>query len=183
MLQVKFRNFDYAKDLKPLYEYMMRDENQRLFSHGFQIHNLPMFERWLFEKFDKNDYHDFFMIESLNGKTVGFTFSYEFFAYDGHCKYTLCLYEKYHNLGLGAIAGIKMLDYLFTKYPLNRIFISIFDYNKTSLSNNLKGGFEEVAILPDYRFYGGDYFSLHILTTTREKFYIKYKSIISRINK
>ena len=89
MLQVKFRNVDYAKDLKPLYEYMMKDENQRLFSHGFQIHNLPMFERWLFEKFDKNDYHDFFMIESLNGKTVGFTFSYEFFAYDGHCKYTI----------------------------------------------------------------------------------------------
>ena len=136
ILHVKLRSFDYAKDLKRLYEYMMKDENQILFSHGFQIHNLPMFDRWLSDMFSKNDYHDFFMIESPNGKTIGFTFSYEFFAYDGHCKYTLCLFEEFQNTGYGAVAGIKMMDYLFKKYPLRRIFVSIFDYNKNSLLNN-----------------------------------------------
>ena len=45
MLQVKFRKFDYAKDLVPLFNYMMKEDNQILISHSFQVHNLPMFER------------------------------------------------------------------------------------------------------------------------------------------
>lgn len=181
MFNVIFRRFDYAKDLERLYTYMMKEENQILFSHGFQIHNIPMFERWISEKFAKNEYHDFFMIENGQGKTIGFTFSYDFFHYDAHCKYTLCLYEEFQNHGLGAIAAIKMMDYLFRKYPLKRIFISVFDYNKTSISNNLKGGFEEVGILPEYRFLGGDYFSLHILTISREKFYKRHQRILEQI--
>ena len=52
--KVKFRSFDYAKDLERLYAYMMKEENQVLFSHSFQVHNLPMFERWISEKFASN---------------------------------------------------------------------------------------------------------------------------------
>ena len=59
------------------------------------------------------------MIENSKRKTIGFTFSYDFFSYDAHCKYTLCLYKEFQNHGLGAIAGIKMMDYLFKKYPLS----------------------------------------------------------------
>lgn len=178
MLKVIFRNFDYKKDLERLYTYMMKEENQILFSHGFQIHNIPMFERWINEKFGKNEFHDFFMIEDTKGNTIGFTFSYEFFNYDAHCKYTLCLYEEYQGCGLGATAGIRMLDYLFKKYPLNRIFVSVFSYNYKSIRNNLKGGFEEVGVLPEYRFCGGEYFSLHILTISREVFYRRYQKFI-----
>lgn len=181
MLQIKFRSFDYAKDLEQLFNYMMREDNQILFSHSFRVHNLPMFERWISEKFAKNEYHDFFMINDSQGKTIGFTFSYDFFEYDAHCKYSLCLYEEYKNRGLGAIAAIKMIDYLFRKYPLRRIFVSVFDYNTNSIENNLKGGFEEVALLPDYRFYGGEYFSLHILTISRDRFYTKHERILSKI--
>jgi len=181
MLQVIFRYFDYTKDLERLYAYMTKEENQLMFSHSFQLHNLPMFERWISEKFARNEYHDFFMIENSAGETIGFTFSYDFFNYDAHCKYTLCLYEEYQQLGLGAIAGIKMMDYLFKKYPLNRIFVSVFGYNKNSLENNKKGGFEEVAVLPEYRFYGGEYFPLHILTISRQNFYLKHKKIISKL--
>ena len=180
MLQVEFRKFDYGRDLERLFKYMMKEENQILFSHGFEVHNLPMFERWISEKFAHSEYHDFFMIENTNGDTIGFTFSYEFFNYDAHCKYTLCLYEEYQNLGLGAIAGIKMIDYLFRKYPLKRIFVSVFEYNQNSIANNLKGGFEEVALLPDYRFYGGEYFPLHILTISRDVFYNKHKKLFQK---
>lgn len=182
MLQVKFRSFDYSKDLERLFEYMMKEDNQILFSHGFQIHNLPMFEGWISDKFKRSDYHDFFMIENFKGETIGYTFSYDFFRYDGHCKFTLCLYEEYQNKGFGAIAAIKMVDYLFRKYPLRQIFVSIFGYNKRSIDNNIKGGFEEVAILPDYRFCNGWYHSLHILTMSREKFYKKHEKILKKIN-
>ena len=180
MIRIKFRSFCYEQDLEKLYSYMMKEENQILFSHGFQVNNLRMFEGWISDKF-LHKYHDFFIIEDTQGHTIGFTFSYEFFNYDGHCKYTLWLFEDYQHRGYGAIAGIKMMDYLFNKYPLRRIFISVFDYNSNSLSNNLKGGFEEVAVLPEYRFYAGQCFSLHILTISRNEFYNKHQRIIDKI--
>lgn len=180
-MKVKLRSFDYKTDLERLFLYMTKEENQTLFSHSFQIHNLAMFEGWITEKFSKNIYHDFFMIENSRGQTVGFTFSYDFFIYDCHCKYSLCLYEEFQSMGLGVYAAVKMMDYLFSKYPLKRIFISVFDYNKNSLSCNLKGGFEEVGILPEYRFSKGRYFSMHILTISRESFYQRYNRTLMKI--
>lgn len=183
MLIVKLRRFDYRKDLKKLYHYMLDEKNQMMFSSGFQLHNIEMFESWITEKFVQNKYHDFFMIENKDGNSIGFTFSYEFFNYDAHCKYTLCLFEEYQDTGYGAVAGIMMMDYLFRNYPLKRIFISVFDYNATSLEINKKGGFEEVGVLPDYRYWGGGYYSLHVLTITRTKFYSKYQYAIDKMKK
>ncbi len=178
-MRVHFRNFDYEKDLKRLFSYMVKDENQILFSHGFQIHNIVMFENWLTGKFSRNEYHDFFIIENESGEAVGFTFSYDFFNYDAHCKYTLCLYEKYQNCGIGALAGIKMMNYLFSRYPLKQIFISVFDYNKNSLSANLKAGFKEVGVLPDYRYCKGEFGDMHILTMSRSTFYNRYENLLN----
>jgi len=183
MIQVNFRNFEYGKDLDRLYKYMMKEDNQVLFSHGFQMNSLQLFERWISEKFARNEYHDFFMIEDGRGNTIGFTFSYEFYSYDAHCKFTLCLFEEYVNQGYGAVAAVKMMDYLFCKYPLRRVYVSVFDYNRSSIDNNLKGGFEEIAVLPEYRFWGGEYYSLHIMAMTRDKFYSEHKRMISIIRK
>ena len=160
---------------------MMKEENQTLISHGFQINSLPLFERWITEKFARNDYHDFFMIEDSLGNTIGFTYSHDYYIYDAHCKYTLCLYEEYQNRGDGAIAGIKMLDYLFSKYPLKQVFISVFDYNSNSLNINRRGGFEEVGVLPEYRYKGGGYYSLHVMRITREHFYEVHRKHLSKI--
>ncbi len=91
------------------------------------------------------------------------------------------LYEEYQHCGLGAIAGIKMLDYLFKKYPLRQVFISVFDYNTNSLSSSLKGAFVEVGVLPEYRFCGGKFYSLHILRISREVFYEKYHQVIGKL--
>lgn len=178
MLTVKFRGFNHGEDLERLYEFMMREENQILFSHAFHINTLQNFEKWLVTKLSNGFYHDFFMIENENGDTVGFTFSYEFFPHDGHCKFTLCLYEAFRQKGYGAIASVKMMDYLFRKYPLRQIFISVFNYNESSLAANRKAGFEEVAVLPEYRFTNGAYYDLHILTMPRETFYAKARRFL-----
>ena len=171
-MTVKFRSIDLKKDIQGLYEYMTDEENQILFSSFFRINDICFFEKWLTEKLIRS-YHDFFMIDNSKGETIGFTFSYEFYLLDLHCKYTLCLYKEYQDIGLGAYAAIKMVDYLFRNYPLQRIFISVYDYNKKSLVYNIKGGFEEVGVLPEYKFYNGKYFPIHILTINREKFYDK----------
>lgn len=179
MYRVFLRPFDYQKDLEELYHYMSDMERQKLFSHKFQIHNLPDFQGWLNEKFHRL-YHDFFMVENSRGETIGFTYSYEFFPLDGHCKFALCLWERYEKTGYGAVAACRMLDYLFTYYPLHQVFATVFDYNGQSLSANLNGGFIQVGELPRYRFYNGKYYSLHYLVMDRERFYQRYSTLLAR---
>ena len=173
MYKVNLRLFEPEKDIRQLYTYMMKPENQMLFSQtAIPVNNLIMFEQWLNDKFHYL-YHDFFIIENKEGDAIGFTYSYEFYPNDGHCKFALCLYEESQNRGYGAVAAIKMLDYLFSLYSLNQVYTTVFDYNQNSLSINKKGGFVEVGILPNYKFYGGQYYSLHYLCLERSKFYQK----------
>jgi len=180
MSKLGFRAFDYARDMIPVFNYMTENDSQKWFSHKFQIHNLPMFEQWISRKFSQNFYHDFFMIETISGKTIGFVYSYEFHELDAHCKMTLCLFEEYENNGYGAVAAIKMLNYLFETYPLKQVFTSVFDYNQKSLKLNKKGGFTEVGVLPKYRYWKGEYHDLHILSMTKEYFYERYSKIVTR---
>ena len=182
MYQVTLRPFDYGKDLQPLYRYMTDMEHQKLFSHKFQIHNLPMFQEWLNEKFHRL-YHDFFMIENGKGETVGFTYSYEFMANDRHCKFALCLWDEYKKTGYGAAAACKMMDHLFGNYSLNQVFTTVFDYNPLSLSTNLSAGFEEVGCLPNYRYLKGKYYSLHYLSMERQRFYERFSKLLSRLDR
>lgn len=170
MRDLVLRKIDYNRDLAILFEYMTDLESQSLLSEQFQINTIQMFDRWLSSRFEMGIYHDFFMIETVGGKTIGFTFSYEFSLANGHCKYTLCLFNEYQGSGLGAKAAIQMMKYLFIAYSLKQIYISVYEYNKESLKANVRGGFEEVGVLPEYRYYAGEYHDLHILRITREKF-------------
>lgn len=74
-MRIKFRAFDYDKDLERLFTYMMKEENQILFSHSFQLKTIQFFEKWITDKLN-HTYHDFFMIQDDIGRTIGFTFSY-----------------------------------------------------------------------------------------------------------
>lgn len=172
MKKLIFRKLNFGRDLSVLFQYMTDLDSQSLLCEQFQINTIQMFERWLGSRFEMSVYHDFFMIETTSGQTVGFTFSYNFSMDNGHCKYTLCLIDEYKGTGLGVLAAMQMLEYLFKAYPLRQIYISVYDYNKDSLSVNRKGGFEDVGTCPEYRYYDGKYHDLHILRLTREKFYI-----------
>ena len=174
MYNIHFRKFNYQIDSKSVFESWSDPQNQSLISHQICLHTLEMFEQWITEKFRSGCYHDFYMIDTEKGETLGFIFSYDFHLNDGHCKYTLCLYEKYQNKGYGAAAAILFLNYLFSSYPLRQVFVSVFDYNTHSLQCNQKSGFREVGCLPDYRFLNGHYYDLHYLHMTREDFYSRY---------
>lgn len=169
MNNITLRPFRYETDLELLFRYMGNMKNQCLFSHKFQINTIQSFERWLTEKLNVF-YHDFFMIENYQQKVIGFTCSYDFFVYDGHCKFMLCLFEDSTYKGAGPIAAAQMLEYLFSFYPLHQVFTTVFSYNANSLSTNLKGGFREVGVLPNYRFLNGQYHSLHFLVMDRTTF-------------
>lgn len=168
-MKIILRNLE-NQDFKPLYEYMINPQNQILFTGVLPFHTFSQFQDWLTERL-RFFYHDFFIISTSNQEAIGFTFSYDFHELDQHCKYTLCLFEQSQRKGYGPAAAIKMMDYLFRTYPLNQIFISVYEYNTVSLNLNLKAGFKEVGVLPCYRYYNGKRYSLYILVMNRSDFY------------
>ena len=181
-MHVVLREYREQQDLEPLFQYMNSDETQKWFSHKFQLNSLDQFRGWLRERIQYS-YHDFFILENDQEIPIGFTYAYDYFSYDLHCKFTLCLFPLYEGYGYGPLAAIQMLDHLFSVYPLRQIFISVFDYNQNSLACNRKAGFVEVGKLPDYRFWKGRFYSLHYLVMQREAFYTRYTKYLYRMHK
>jgi len=182
MYNLTLRTFDWRQDSRCLYAFLKEDIYQNYFPNKLKTYNQEAFEKWLSDMFVQEKFHDFFIIES-GDYILGFTFSYDFSSGNEHCHYTLCLYEDYINTGFGAVAGLKMIDYLFKRYPLKQIYISVAGCYKNSLESSKKGGFEEVGILPDYTFVNGEYHSLHILRITRNSFYENNNNRIDKIIK
>ena len=181
MKAITFRPYQCGRDTPDLYDYMRGQDTQRLFSHTFQIPTIQLFERWITERLQKT-YHDFFMLEYAE-KTIGFTFSYDFFPNDRHCKFTLCLYPQYVSSGLGVIAGAQMLHFLFSSYSINQVFTSVFGYNEASIRLNLRSGFQQVGILPNYRYENGQYWPLYYFVIDRTEFYKNADHLLTRIDR
>lgn len=165
------KKFNFRNDLEDLFTLMTDSRDQMLFHGKMQINSLPDFEKWMIANMAQV-YHDFYVICDGSGyNIVGYVYSYEYRPYDGHCKVCIFLKEKYREVGVGALCGIRFLDELFSNYPLRKIFIDVYDYNKQSLSCNLGAGFVEEGCLKEYRFYNGTYYDMHLLALTREAFY------------
>ena len=177
---LKLKKFNFRNDLADLFEIMMDNQDQALFHGRMQINSLPDFEKWMIGNM-AHFYHDFYVITSDDNYTiVGYVYSYEYKIYDGHCKVCIFLNKEYRDVGVGALCGIRFLDELFSNYPLRKIYIDVYDYNKQSLACNLGVGFVEEGCLKDYRYNNGEYHDLHLLSITREKFYEKAGEIIKR---
>ena len=168
---VCLRKFNFRSDIEDLFNIMTNPDDQMLFIRKIPFNTLPEFDLWMQNNF-KGFYHEFNVItDKKNGyEFYGFVYSYEYSAVDSHCKLCLVLKKEYRNTGLGARIAITFLDYLFTNYPLKKVFLTIYDYNKQSLESNIQAGFTEEGIIREYRYYNGNYYDLHILSMSREEF-------------
>lgn len=173
---LNFRKFDFRTDIRDLFELMTDSKDQSLFHGRIQINSLQEFENWMINNFSHN-YHVFYVVCSENA-IVGYIYSYQFRAYDGHCKVCAFLNKKYRDVGIGAYVGLKFLNELFLDYPIRKIYIDVYDYNNQSLLSNLQIGFVEEGCLKEYRYNNGQYYDLHILSIAREKFFEKAKGYI-----
>ena len=171
------RKFNFRTDLEDIFRLMTDSREQSLFHGRMQINSLPEFERWMVANMAQF-YHDFYVIfDESSYNIVGYVYSYEYRVYDGHCKVCIVLNKQYRDVGVGAICALRFLNELFTSYPLRKIFIDVYDYNKQSLQSNIDAGFVEEGCLKECRYYNGKYYDTHILGLTRERFYEKYGAI------
>ena len=167
MPMITLENLEFEKDMHELFEYICNGE-QFLFSTRLGFNSEGEFSEWIKNRIN-SEFHDFFMIKKAE-KNIGYVHNYDFNLNDGHCKITVFVEQSYRKLGLGGIATIMFMDYLFKQYPFNKIYIDIYEYNEESLMSNMKAGFEEEGILKEYRYYSGKYYDMHILSMGKEKF-------------
>lgn len=168
MKQLKFVRYDHRHHLEKLFSWMNDPAEQAMFLTHSSSNSLRDFDGWLQDRL-KFFYHEFFVIETEDSQPIGMVYSYDQKLRDGHCKVAVYVAPQWRN-GPGAMAAIRMLDYLFCYYPFRRVYCEIYSYNSRSLSNTLQCGFEETGRLKEYRYHAGRYHDLVLLTISREQF-------------
>lgn len=156
-------------DIDFLYAAMVSDD-QYLYSTKLNFNSTQSFERWLTHRL-YNEFNDFFIIrDPLSSKPFGYVYNYDFSLTDGHCKLVVYVCPEYRETGIGGIAAITFMKKLFDTYPLRKLYSTIYDYNKESLRSNFAAGFIEEGLLNNYRYFDGNYHSIHYLSISRKTF-------------
>lgn len=127
-------------------------------------------------------YHTFLIITKSNENHAGFIYSYDANLVDGFVFVTTFLKPSSRQSGLGAKAGILFYNYLFSYYPLRKIYCDVFEYNEESLSALRKASFIIEGTFHKHRFFRGNYYTMYRLALYREQFYEKYNSIIHKLS-
>lgn len=131
----------------------------------------------------RNYYHVFFMIEDSREKPVGFIYSYDANLVDGFVFVTTFLEPSSRRNGLGAKAGVLFYDYIFSYYPLRKVYCDVFDYNKDSLDAMKNAGFEVEGTFKQHRFFKGTYHTMYRLSLYRKQFYERANPMLEKWNK
>lgn len=173
------RGFDARRDLEAAYRIFMDYDSQYLFHSAFRIDDIGAFERWLLSSIGQN-FMAFQVIADESDRLIGIVYAYDYRPHDGHCKLCTALAPEYIDSGVGGFATLRFLDQLFRYYPLGKVFLTVYDYNRKSLENNFRAGFEEEAVLREYRYYDGNRWDLHVLSVSREDFYARFSEILKK---
>lgn len=173
---ISLRIIESDEDIAFLFE-MFTASDQHLFSSTIPLNSISEFTEWISSRL-RNYYHDF-RIMHYNNSPVGFIYSFDHFASDGHCKICVDVLPSFRNSGIGGLGTILFADYLFKTYPLRKIYSTVYDYNKQSLMTNIKSGLVEEGKLNGIKYYNGKFYDLHFFSISRDLFYSTlYKYIL-----
>ena len=164
-------------DIEPLVE-MMTSEEQYLFSTKINPLSLQMFEEWISLKLSK-DFHDFYVIRRISDKRlIGYIHNYGFSLINRHCKLVTYISPDMRSSGAGAQATITFMDLLFSRYPIEKMYSTVYRYNEESIKCNIGAGFILEGAEKDFRYYNGKHHDLVWFSITRKQFYDKFGGLL-----
>lgn len=178
MLEFIMLKYDHRKHLDWLFKHMASPYEQRMFIQNSVFNSFRDFDGWIQDML-KYSFHEFFMLETKQNEIIGFIYSYESDMKNAHCKITVYIAPQYRDIGIGAWAGLKFIDYLFMNYPYRNIYCDVYSYNIRSLENLKQCGMEEMGRIKEYRFYNGKYYDLVLFNISREYFDKNLKNLVS----
>ena len=113
--------------------------------------------------------HTRFMI-NVGDKTVGTIFSYDYSLVNGWLYVATYIQPEHQANGFGAIAWGLFAEYLFSYWPIRKIYCNVYEFNHMSLSTQKSGGLEEEARLSKHIHWNGEYHDCFTMSLTRERF-------------
>lgn len=168
MKGIEFRYFK-EHDIEEFAPAFLRKEEENMVYPSLCLHNVSDYGEWF--QSQMKTWHDYFSIVDSKDNVIGYSYTYSFNRMSGLCKICLQLLPQYRTMGIGAICALKMGDYLFSSYPLRKIYAEVFSYNHDSVSMCERIGMRREGVLEEVRFYNGDFFNQIIYSINRESFY------------
>lgn len=161
-----------------LYRWELDADSRHLWTESSDLPNGLTFRDDFIGKI-AHQYHMFMMVHLQgNEPPVGFVFSYNFNRTDGFLHTSVYIEPKNRDCLVGGEAGAVFYDYLFTHFPLRKIYANVFGYNVTSHDLLLSAGFVLEGDMKRHHYYAGEYHSMLTLALYRDEFYERAAPIL-----
>ncbi|MCD7951292.1 MAG: GNAT family N-acetyltransferase [Erysipelotrichaceae bacterium] len=118
--------------------------------------NAIEFSHWLEHQLTTGFYHDLYLIYD-DIHIVGYMLAYDYRIYDGHCQI-----NGYMKNGMKAEVLLMFVERLCLEYPLRKLLLETIDEDMLAVAKTV--GFNEEALLKEYKYKDSIYYDLHILS-------------------
>jgi diamine N-acetyltransferase len=108
------------------------------------------------------------IVERRTLTPIGFVQVYDHSQEDGWAFFTAYLTPAYRTKGHGAEASLLFGEYLFTYYPIRKVYADVLEFNENSLRSLEGAGFEVEGRRKAHAYLQGRYWDLIHLALTRE---------------
>lgn len=154
-----------------LHHWMADSSSLFLWTNQLYIDSKESF-RERFEQKLRSYYHSFFMIQNGDkDQPTGFTYSFDFNPIDGFIFFTTFIDQDHRERKVATNSNILFFDYLFSYFPLRKIYTDIYSYNIPSFTAMQKSSAHIEGEFQKHRFFRGEYHSLFRFAIYREEFY------------
>ncbi len=115
-------------------------------------------------------YHEFMIALNNNGNIpIGFINSFDYNSNDGYLNIAIFIEKKYRKTIFPLEIGLVFLNYLFSRYPIRKIYCTVYNYNTDSLNFLKKAGFSLEGELQKHKYFNGEYHNMKIFVLYRDK--------------
>lgn len=110
-----------------------------------------------------------FIVEGRDGKPLGLVSAYDTDHRSGHAWLAVLMSEA-APAGLGILAAVRFLDYLFHTFAFRWVYMEALEFNYASFETGKQTLFTEIARLPEHEFHGGRYWDRIYTRVSRDEF-------------
>lgn len=150
-----------GEDLSYLYKWAIDVESMMLWTNR---RNIPPLQHYIEEsevRIKSNIITQLMIHQNDINTTIGTVYAYDAHLTDGFLFMTLFLINSHISQGYGAEASLLFIDYLFSYFPLRKIYTEVYDYNERSLHFHRRAGLQEEGCFLQHRFFNGVYADLY----------------------
>ncbi len=155
-------------DLPQIYKWETEIETRPLWQDSVSLPSSLTFSSDFSKKLE-SFYHSYFIISNIDDNApIGCVYSYGYNRTDGFMHISVFIDRKYRKSFTGAEAGILFSKYLFSNFPIRKLYTVAFAYNMESVRILELAGFQREGTLKKHKYYDGDYYDMYTYAIYRE---------------